>query len=75
MEQQPWKELEYYREAQNSLSLEVSQLVKLQLVEKLVFTDLPVSPIPTAVDYHRNYHVLHVYSLSDVLLDTSRVFG
>ena len=52
--------------------MEISQLVKLQLVEKLVLTDLP---IPAAVDNDRYYHALDVNGLPDILLYARRVFG
>jgi hypothetical protein len=55
--------------------LEISQLVKLQLVEKLVLTDLPIPAVPAAVDYDRYYHALDVNGLPDILLYARRVFG
>ena len=55
--------------------MEISQLVKLQLVEKLVLTDLPIPAIPAAVDNDRYYHALDVNGLPDILLYARRVFG
>ena len=55
--------------------LVVDELVKLELVEKLVLTDLPIPAVPAAVDYDRYYHALDVNGLPDILLYARRVFG
>ena len=49
---------------ENRLILIVNQLIELQLVIQLIFTDLPVASKSRRIDYDWNVHVFHVESFT-----------
>lgn len=73
MKLQPCEKLQNQAVPQHCLSLIIHQLIKLQFMIQFVFTNLPISTIPTAIHYNGYLHILNIYRLSDIFFYRSRV--